>query len=155
MITLSRGDWLVADRKAKTVLRMAASGKFIANFAAVNAERLARNEFDDVAMIDRDSKSIVIVDRDGNNLARIPAKGTNYQFDDPADVAFDALGHLYVLDGKKAVIHVFGAKNRLVTTIASAGREPGSLQKPRAIALDAAGRLYVFDESSQRIQVYQ
>jgi TolA-binding protein len=155
MITLSGGDRLIADRKAKTVLRVSPAGKFIANFAMVNAERLARNEFDDVAMIDRESKSIVIVDRDGKSLSRILAKGPDYQLEDPADVAFDALGHLYVLDGRRAAIHVFGPKNRLVATIASGGKEAGSLQKPRALAIDAAGRLYVFDESSQRIQVYQ
>ncbi|MEO5897433.1 MAG: tetratricopeptide repeat protein [Vicinamibacterales bacterium] len=155
IITLSSGDRLVSDPKAKTVIRISQAGKFVSNFAAINAKRLARNAFDDVAMIDRDSKSVVIVDRDGKNISRIVAKGTNYVFDDPADVAFDALGHLYVLDSKRAVIHVFGANNRLIATIASTGKEPGSLQKPKALALDAAGRLFVFDEGSQRIQVYQ
>ncbi len=154
-MTLSGGDRLVADRKAKTVLRISPAGKFIANFATLNTERLARNEFDDVAMIDRDTKSIVIVDRDGRNLSRIPAKGTAYQLDDPADIAFDGLGHLYVLDSRRAVIHVFAPGGRLVASITAPGKEAGALQKPRAMALDSAGRLYVFDESSQRLQVYQ
>lgn len=157
VITLAGGDRLAIDRKAKTVIRVSSAGKYVSTFAAVNAERLARNEFDDVAMIDRDSKSIVLADRDGKIISRIPAKGAGYQFDDLADLAFDGLGHLYVLDSRKAVIHVFGPgpKNAWLATIASPGREPGALQKPKALALDAAGRLYVFDESSQRIQVYQ
>ena len=54
-IALAGGDRLVSDRKARTVIRISAAGKYIGNFAAVNAERLARDEFDDVAMIDRDS----------------------------------------------------------------------------------------------------
>ena len=62
-----------------------------------------------------------------------------------------AIGH----DAKRAVIHVFGPKNRLIATIAAPGKEPGALQKPKAMALDGAGRLFVFDEGSQRIQVYQ
>jgi len=155
VITLSGGDRLVSDSKTRTVLRITQAGKFVSNFATINTDRLARNEFDDVAMIDRDSKSIVIVDRDGKNTTRIVAKGTNYVLEDPADVAFDALGHLYVLDAKRAAIHVFGPKNRLIATIASTGKEAGSLQKPKAMALDGAGRLFVFDEGSQRIQVYQ
>lgn len=157
VITLNGGDRLVIDRKAKTVIRVSGAGKYLSSFATVNAERLARNELDEVAMIDRDSKSIVVADRDGKIVSRIPAKGTGYQFDDLADLAFDGLGHLYVLDGRKAVIHVFGPgpKHPLLGTIASTGREAGALQKPRALALDGAGRLYVFDESSQRIQVYQ
>jgi TolA-binding protein len=155
VITLSGGDRLVSDSKTRTVLRITQAGKFVSNFATINTDRLARNEFDDVAMIDRDSKSILIVDRDGKNPTRIAAKGTSYVLDDPADVAFDTLGHLYVLDARRAVVHVFGPKNRLIATIASAGKLPGSLQKPKALALDAAGRLFVFDEGSQRIQVYQ
>jgi hypothetical protein len=155
VITLSTGDRLVADRRAKTVLRVSPAGKYNANFATVNAERLARNDFDDVALIDRETNAIMLFDRDGKSLGRIAAKGPNYQIDDPADLTFDALGHLYVLDGRRAAILVFGAKNRLVATVTSTGKEAGALQRPRAFALDAAGRLYVFDESSQRIQVYQ
>jgi TolA-binding protein len=155
VVNLSGGDRLVADPKARTVLRISQAGKFVANFAAVNTERLARNEFDDVAMIDRDSKNIVILDRDGKNLNRIPAKGTTYQLEDPSDLAFDAIGHLYVLDSRRAVIHVFAPGGRLVASISAPGKEPGALQRPRAMALDAAGRLYVFDDSSQRLQVYQ
>jgi hypothetical protein len=155
MIAMASGDWLIADRKAKTVVRISADGKFLSNFATVNAERLARNDFDDVAMIDRDSKSVIIADRDGRTIGRLAAKGQGYQFEDPADLAFDALGHLYVLDSRRAAIHVFAPNQRLVTTITSAGRQPGSLQRPRAMAIDSAGRLYVFDDSSQRIQVYQ
>jgi TolA-binding protein len=155
IVALSGGDWVVADRKAKTVVRTTSAGNFVANFASVNAARLARDEFDDVAMIDRESKAIVIADRDGKVLSRIPAKGTGYELDDPADVAFDGLGHLYVLDARRAAVHVFGPANRLIASIAAPGKDAGSLQKPKALAVDAAGRVYVFDDGSQRIQVYQ
>jgi hypothetical protein len=155
IVALSGGDWVVADRKAKTVVRTTSAGNFVANFASVNAVRLARDEFDDVAMIDRESKAIVIADRDGKVLSRIPARGTGYELDDPADVAFDGLGHLYVLDARRAAVHVFGPENRLLATIAAPGKDAGSLQKPKALAVDAAGRVYVFDDSAQRIQVYQ
>lgn len=154
-ITMSGGDRLLVDRKAKTVIRVTPAGKFVANFATVNAEKLARNSFDEVAMIDRDSKGIVIVNRDGKNLAKIPSKGAAYQFDDPADLAYDVLGHLYVLDSRRAAIHVFNPKQRLIASITVPGKTAGALQRPRAMALDAAGRIYVFDESTQRIQVYQ
>lgn len=154
-ITLSGGDRLLVDRKGRNVIRVSDSGKFVSNFAAVNAEKLARNGFDEVAMIDRDSKAIVIVNRDGKNLAKIPAKGPTYQFDDPADLAYDPLGHLYVLDSRRAAIHVFNPKQRLVATITVPGKTAGALQRPRVMALDPSGRIYVFDESTQRIQVYQ
>jgi len=152
---LPSGDRLVADRKGKDVLRFSSAGKFVATFAAVNAERLAVSRQEEVAIIDRDSKAIVIVDRDGKTLSRIPTKGTGYEFDNPIDVAFDALGHLYVLDRGKPNIVVFGAKNRMVATLAIPEKDPGAFSKPQAFAVDGAGRLYVFDERAQRIQVYQ
>jgi hypothetical protein len=137
------------------VIRVSPAGKFVSNFAAqLNAGRIARSALDDVAMIDREAKSIVIADRDGRVTSRIAQRGTGYAFEEPVDVAFDPLGHLYVLDGKSA-IYVFGPRNRLVAAFNSAGKEAGALQKPKAFAVDAAGRAYVFDDSSQRIQVYQ
>lgn len=155
VVTLSNGDRLVSDRKDKRVIRVSPAGRFVSVFAPVNTERLARNELDDVAMIDRDSKVIVIVDRDGRPLAKIAPKGASYQIADPEDVEFGPLGHLYVLDRGKPAIYVFGPRHQLVATLAGTGREAGALQRPRALGVDAAGRLHVFDESSRRIQVYQ
>jgi outer membrane protein assembly factor BamD (BamD/ComL family) len=150
VIALSNGDRLIADRSTKAVIRYSSQGKYIGSFVTmINTERFARNELDDVAMYDRDSRTVVITDRDGKPLGRIALKGANYQINDVRDLAFDALGHLFVLDRAKPTIHVFGPRNRLLTTI-SAG-----LQRPRAIALDRNGRLLVFDESARRIQVHQ
>jgi TolA-binding protein len=155
VVTLANGDRIVVDRKGKSVIRVSSTGKFIGNFAAqLNAGRIARNALDDVAMIDREAKGIVIADRDGRVTSRIAQKGTGWAFEDPVDVAFDPLGHLYVLDGKSAM-YVFGPRNRLIATFSSAGKDAGALQKPKAFAVDAAGRAYVFDDGPQRIQVYQ
>ena len=157
VITLAGGDRLVIDRKAKTVIRVSAAGKYISNFATVNAERLARNEL----RRGRDDRSRLEEHRHRRSRRqdRQPDSGQGHELPvrGPADLAFDGLGHLYVLDGRKAVDPRVrpGAETALLGTIASAGKEAGALQKPRALALDGAGRLYVFDESSQRIQVYQ
>jgi hypothetical protein len=113
------------------------------------------SRLNDVAMIDRESKSVVILDRDGKQLGRIPQKGTGYEFDNPVGLTFDTLGHLYVLDRGKGSVYVFGPKNRLVTTITIPEKEAGSLQKAQAIALDTAARMYIFDDRVQRIGVYQ
>jgi TolA-binding protein len=156
VVTLSNGDRLIADKSQKNVIRISPQGKYVSPFAAVNTEKMSRSEVDDVALIERDSKTIVLVDRDGKPLTRIPPKGTGYVMNDPIDVAFDSLGHLYVLDGgSKPAVYIFGPKNRLIATVASTGREAGALQRPKAMAVDAAGRLLVFDDSSKRIQVYQ
>ena len=59
---------LIADKKGKQVLRFAPNGTFVGKFAGIEAGRLALNHLDDVAMIDREKKSVVIFDRDGKRL---------------------------------------------------------------------------------------
>lgn len=152
---VSNGDRLLADRKGKAVIRVSPAGKYTGAFATVNPERLAHNGLGDVAIIDRESKGVVIVDRDGKALGKILAKGTGYELDNPIDVTFDRFGHLYVLDRSRGSVFVFGSKNRLITSITMPEKEPGAFQRPQAFALDAAGRLFVFDDRVQRIQVYQ
>jgi hypothetical protein len=156
VVGLSTGQRIVVDKKEKTVIRVGPNGQYLGPFAsAINTERLATNALDDVAMIDRDSKAITILDRDGKPLSKIMSKGASYQFDEPVDMVFDQLGHLYVLDRGKASVYVFGPKNRLITTFTLAEKTPGAFTRARALGLDAAGRIYIFDERAKRIQVYQ
>ncbi len=150
-----RGDRLVSNPKARNVIRALPNGRFLTVFAPGNVTRMAQNWIGDVAMLDRGSKSIVIVDRDGKGVSKIPAKGTGYEFDDPVDIAFDALNHVYVLDPGRSSVFVFGAKSTLVATLAIPERTPGALGRTEALGVDPAGRLYAFDSRSKRIQVYQ
>jgi TolA-binding protein len=155
VLAMSNGMRLVADRKGKQVLRFAPNGTFVNKFAGVDAERLALNHLDDVAMIDRETKSVVIVDRDGKALARIAQKGAGYEFDNPVDLTYDAFGQIYVLDRGRASVFVFGPRNRLLTTITMPEKSPGAFPRASAFGLDRAGRLYIYDDRAQGIQVYQ
>ncbi len=152
---LRNGDRLVADREGKAVARFSPAGKYLDTFAQVNPEQLAVSGMEDVAIINRDTKSIVVVDRDGKTLSTIPAKTTAYQLSNPSDVAFDPLGHLYVLDRGKPSVLIFGAKGALISTLSIPDKSAGAFQKPLALAVDDAGRIFVFDDRAGRVQVYQ
>jgi TolA-binding protein len=154
-VAMSSGVRLVADHKGKQVIRLSPTGQFVAKFASLDAERIALNHLDDVAMIDRDTKGIVIVDRDGKPLSTIAKKGTGYEFDSPVDLTFDTFGNMYVLDRGRASVFVFGPKNRLLTIVTISEKSPGAFQRATAFALDKAGRLYIYDDRSSGIQVYQ
>jgi TolA-binding protein len=154
-VAMSNGSRLVADHKGKQVIKVSESGAYVGKFIGVDAERLALNRLDDVAMIDKDTKTVVIVDRDGKALTKIPQKGTGYEFDNPIDLTFDAFNHIYVLDRGRASIFVFGPRNRLLTTVTIPEKSPGAFPRAAAFALDAAGRIHIYDDRAQTIQVYQ
>jgi hypothetical protein len=150
---LSTGDRLVADRSARAVYRFDAAGRFMSPFASVRASRIAVGPGDTVALLDRDTKSISILDRDGKAGARIMTKGTGYELKNPTDLAFDALGHLYVLE--RDAVDVFTTTGTLVTTFTPQPQGSGAFRDASAFALDEAARLYIYDEHAERVQVYQ
>jgi hypothetical protein len=72
----------------------------------------------------------------------------------PTDVAFDVLGHVYVLDA--AQVHVFAAGGALVATFAGGEKNAaGTLREGTALALDEGARMYIYDERAERVQIYQ
>jgi TolA-binding protein len=155
VIATSKGDRLVSDPKGKTVLRIGADGKYQSIFSSTYYSRLFVTPLDEIAMLDKNTKSITIVDRDGKIQSKLPAKGAGYELDDPIDIAFDVLGHMYVLDRGKGSVVVFGAKNKFVANVTMPEKSVGAFTRPAALAVDPAGRLFIFDERAKRIQVYQ
>jgi TolA-binding protein len=154
---LSPGEYLVVDKAAKTVARFTTDGKYAGVFATVDAARLTTGPLDEVAVIDRNAKSVVVFQPDGRPQGRLPAKGAGYEFSSPVDLAFDPLGHLYVLDPGRGSVFVFaaGPKPRLVATFTIADKSPGAFRRASAFAIDAVGRLFIHDERAELVQVYR
>ncbi len=152
----ARGERLVSDYDEKAVIKVDAEGKVVGPFAQVAAIRMTINSVDDVAMLDKDTKSVFVSDRDSKALGKLANKGTGYEFGEPVDIAYDFFDQLYVLDRGKGTVFVFSPKgNKLITSLAIPEKNPGSFSKANAFSLDRAGRLYIFDERAKRIQVYQ
>lgn len=151
---LSTGERLVADREGRTVYKFTETGKFVAPFAAVRAGRIAISPTDAVAVLDRDTKTISLFDGKGRAAGKIAARGTGYELTAPADLAFDAFGHLYVLDRTGVVVFAPEGQTPLVT-FADPPRADGGLRNATALAIDPAGRLYIYDAGAERIVVYE
>jgi DNA-binding beta-propeller fold protein YncE len=74
--------------------------------------------------------------------------GALAHFNQPAALAFDALGNLYVADsGNNAIRRI--APSTLVTTVVPAG----SLNAPTGIAFDNAGHLLIADSGNRVIRI--
>lgn len=154
-VAISTGDLIVANRSQKTLVRFSADGRPKGEIAkAIGARRLAVSPQDNLAALDADQKTVTLLARDGRVIGRVAERGAAYQLRQPGDVAFDALGHLYVLD--RAAVYVFTARgDRLLATFASPDKSAGAFSNAQSIALDAAGRLYIYEGRTDVVQVYQ
>ena len=64
-----------------------------------------------------------------------------YAFGRPSDVAVDAAGRIYVLDGQTSSVQVFGADGEFIRPLSREGQGPGEFQRPRSI--EAVGDVIV------------
>ena len=154
-VLTSFGEILAVDKDAQTVVRFSAKGEPVAPFARVNASRLATTDVDDVAALDCDDKSVSLFDRDGKLAKRVLARGQGYVLDSPSDIAYDALGHLYVLDRGRPQVVVFSHAGAPVVIFALDEKVQGAFRKGTSLAIDAAGRLFVYDDDAERVVVLQ
>jgi DNA-binding beta-propeller fold protein YncE len=73
---------------------------------------------------------------------------------EPAGVAIDAFGRLYVSDAALHRIQRFDERGAFLGTAGSLGSDPGQLRRPAAVALLGALSLAVLDVENRRVQAY-
>jgi len=191
-VQLSTGEWLVMDGNERMIQKFSRDGQYLQPFEAapgrggpVKVSRLAVNGFDEVAGLDDDDSRIVLFDAGGVMKGAIPYKrraldlkdpqDLPHEFKDPKDLAFDAFGHLYVLDQKAmAIFSPYGAglgkgaaarpaaagDNRgddyhLRTLFAETPEKGRDGFKATAFAVDRSGAVYLYDENFKQVLVYR
>jgi hypothetical protein len=108
-------------------------------------------------------------------------KGTGFDLQNPVDIAYDAFGHLYVLDrGSIAVFTPFGtgpesapapvvpgrmataastpapsARTYRLLTLFTEPQSPTAFRRATAFAVDASGAIYLYDDRAERVVVYR
>ena len=162
VVAMAGGDWIVADEDERSLIRFDPAGKARGAFASGRMLRLTINTFDEIAGIERDTKTVVLFDAAGKVLTRIPVRGQGYQFENPVDLKFDELGHLYVLDRDAvcvfdvtAVGTTAAAPPKLLARFSEPERSPTAFQRATAFTVDASGRLYIADERAQRVLAFR
>jgi TolA-binding protein len=176
-VQMSNGNWLVMDDAEKAIFRFSNAGVFISVFAPLKVSKLAVNDVDEVAAIDRDQKVIALFDAAGKSIGRIPLKAANYDIQDAEDLTYDDFGHLYVLDRsgiavfspyatgpapapaaaapKPAGKNVVDNPYHLLTFFTEGEKAPGAFRKATAFVMDHSGGIYLYDENAKRIMVYR
>jgi len=72
---------------------------------------------------------------------------------EPADIALDAGGNLYVLDAGNHRILKIDSGGSVAASFGKSGEGPGELQRANGLAIDGAGRMYVSDEAARTVKV--
>jgi outer membrane protein assembly factor BamD (BamD/ComL family) len=154
--SFKNGEWIVASDDDRAIQRFSPAGKHLGAFANVRASRLAINDFDEVAALDRDAKAIKLFDEAGKPLGAIPERGAGYELKNPVDLAFDAFGHLYVLERNGILVFRPGRpESPFVRAFFEPENSPGALRRAAAFAFDAEGRVYIADDNAEKIRVYE
>jgi sugar lactone lactonase YvrE len=81
--------------------------------------------------------------------------GGNGKLEAPLQVAFDAAGHAFVVDGHSGLIQVFDLQGRFLYQFGGKGFDDGEFLFPHSVAVDQAGTsIYVADLENRRIQKF-
>ena len=77
-------------------------------------------------------------------------------FSEPGDVAWDAMGNIYIADGLGTTNRIakFDKDGRFIRHWGSTGTEPGQFNGVKALAIDRQGNVYAADMRNKRIQVF-
>src|SRR5205823_3315725 len=76
------------------------------------------------------------------------------EFNDPASVAVDRTGSVYVADRRNNRVVELRADGSPLRAWGSRGSSDGHFFSPNGIALDGAGDVYVLDGGNNRVQVF-
>ena len=80
----------------------------------------------------------------------------NGQFNQPASVAVDAAGDVYVAEfvGLNSRLQKFDSSGNFIAVLATGGSADGQLSGAKGTVVDAAGNIYVVDSGNSRIQKF-
>lgn len=154
-VNLRNGEWLVTSDDDRGIERFSSAGKFIAVASPGRFARLALDEFDRLAALDQDGKTVKLYDETAKLIGSISQKGAGYELRNPVDLAFDSFGHLYVLERNAVFVFApFQKPVALIRTYTEPEKSPGAFPRATALAIDETGRLFIADERAERIRVY-
>ena len=150
--------WLMADERTKTIRKASKGFLELTLFIDMPATRLAVNDIDDLAAIDGDQKTVTLFDRDKTKIKDIPRQGAGWRFNEPADIAFDGLANLYVLDKSSRIVAIFDPSFRFIRAFELPRTGDGAIKNISVMTIDPAGRLFLLGDDAagkRRVMVYQ
>ncbi|HUP51889.1 MAG TPA: 6-bladed beta-propeller [Longimicrobiales bacterium] len=143
-------------------------------YGALFAQQVRVSADDNIWIVDRMSGQVIRFDPQGRiqmvlsrkpEAMQVPAGGggggrggrgftEGESFQQPADVAWDSQGNIYVADGlTRSRIAKYEPSGRFITNFGGDGDGPGQFSRIHGLQIDARDNLYVADYDNRRIQV--
>ena len=109
---------------------------------------------DEVVMIDRGNKEVIIFDKDLKLIRTFGQGSGDSKLNDPADIA---VGHniIVVSEWDDHVVKKFSLQGDYLSKFGSHGRGDSQFNHPLGLCFNSKGLLYVVDHSNYRVQVFR
>ena len=98
------------------------------------------------------SSSGTYMSKFGNAFGEVSSE--NGKFANPAGIAVDSSGNLWVVDSGHSRVQEISSSGTFITKFGENGTAPGQLSAPTGIAVDSSGRLWVGDTVNNRSQQF-
>ena len=150
----AKGNVWVADSGNKRVEELNEKGEYLRQFSTGPDPVGVTVETRDNVWSDDEAEAGAIEEHNekGELVQRFAARGGgNGQVYQPARLAFDWTGHLWVADSGNNRIEVFNEAGGYVTQFGLYGSGSGGMEQPRAVAVDPRGNVWVADGSNNRV----
>lgn len=153
----SEGNIYVADTGNARIQLLDPEGEFLMTIAdeSLTGPRYVAVDVAGRIYVTDNSERVHLLNASGEPLQSFGQPGSlPSQFSGIADLAVDAAGELYVVDGNNSRVQKFSLLSGLVVTFGDEGDAAELLSHPEGIALDEKGNVFVADAGNRRIQKY-
>ena len=155
----SDGNIIVADRRNKLIKFFSADGQFLNKLGTEGSftEPFHCIQHGNYLIVsDRGDLSVKCFDRRGNFLYKFGKEGNaDGEFNNPACLSKDKVGHLMVCDTLNHRIQVFDVSGKFVAKFGTKGSGMGEFVKPLSAAGLSDGKIVVSDYRNSRIQIFE
>jgi len=156
----------IADGTTRSIMVFNQAGEFLKSLGGKNwFDRLTHVAVDaegqriyavDTGGVGSENHHVRVFDVDtGDHIRDIGKRGIEAgELNLPRDIAVDASGKLYVVDGGNFRVQVFDQHGKIVQQIGKLGRQYGDFARPKGIAIDHQGNIYVSDAAHGNYQIF-
>lgn len=117
--------------------------------AGTRLEMMAAGPEDRVFLLDTRQKQILVLE--GGRLKLFKQPDAPPAFEEPVDIAVDALGDLFVADARQKAVFVLGPDGKRLGKISPPAGSAAELTDPAAIAVGPKGEVYVYDSRKRTV----